>query len=283
MLERGRVCFGSFEADLSSGELTRAGMRVPIQDLPFRLLSALVERPGEVMSRAELSQRPWGSDTHVDATAGLNTAIAKLREALGDDAERSLYIETVPKRGYRFIGRLEPAIEEAAVITSAPIAVRRSSRRMWTSAALAAVFAAVAAVALARAWAAPSPTRVAVMLFDNETGNTELDRFAQGLTDAVVETLTQDQRLAVIGNAAILRTVRMFRDISVVREAVDADLIVVGQVQRRDGEVLVRTHLIRADDEAHVWFKSFTPGALREADVQAAVSGQVRDAVAAKL
>ena len=94
-----RVRFGPFEADLASGELWRDGAAVPLQDLPFRLLAALLEQPGEVVSRSELATRVWGTDTFVDATAGLNTAVAKLREALGDQAEQPIYIETVPKRG----------------------------------------------------------------------------------------------------------------------------------------------------------------------------------------
>jgi DNA-binding winged helix-turn-helix (wHTH) protein/TolB-like protein len=291
MSERRRIRFGAFEADPASGELARDGVTVPIQDLPFRLLTMLAERPGEVMSRAALTQQLWGSDTHVDATAGLNTAIAKLREALGDDAEHPRFVETVPKRGYRFIGTIEPlqepltepSAEAASGRTAASFVAPASSRRIRVAAMIAAALVAVAALALPRVWAGRAPTRVAVMLFDNETGNAELDRFAQGLTDAVVEELTADERLAVIGNAAILRTARMFRDIALVRDTVDAELIIVGQVQRRDGEVLVRTHLIRAGDEAHVWFKSFTLGASREAEFQATVSAQLRDVVASKL
>jgi TolB-like protein len=236
-----------------------------------------------VMSRAELAHTLWGSGTHVDATAGLNTAIAKLREALGDDAERPRYIETVPKRGYRFVGAVEYGEPPITAPTFPPDAPRHQTRRAWLVASVAIVAIGLAAIALPQVWAGRPQTRVAVTLFDNETGSADLDRFAQGLTDAVVESLTQDQRLAVIGNAAILRTARMFRDIAVVREAVDADLIIVGQVQRRDGEVLVRTHLIRAGDEAHVWFKSFTLGVWREAEFQAMISGELRQAVGAKL
>src|SRR5262249_5269634 len=99
----GRVRFGRFEADPSSGELWRDGVLVPVQDLPFRLLMALIERPGEVVTRADLTNKLWGSETFVDAAAGLNTAIAKLRDALDDNAEQPQFIETVPKRGYRFI------------------------------------------------------------------------------------------------------------------------------------------------------------------------------------
>src|SRR5262252_2821230 len=103
-----RVRFGAFEIDLDSGELWRDGAAVPLQDLPFRLLAALLERPGEVVTRAELTTRLWGSETFVDAAAGLNTAVAKLREALDDHAEQPRFIETAPKRGYRFIASIEP-------------------------------------------------------------------------------------------------------------------------------------------------------------------------------
>ncbi len=101
-----RVSFGPYTIDPKTGELRRDGVSVPLQDLPFRLLSALLERPGELVTRSELTERLWGSDTYVDSTAGLNTAVAKLRDALGDNADQPLYIETVPKRGYRFIGSI---------------------------------------------------------------------------------------------------------------------------------------------------------------------------------
>src|SRR5262249_32701296 len=107
-MTNGRVRFGPFEADLASGELWRDGAAVAIQDLPFRLLAALLERPGEVVTRAELTARLWGSDTFVDAAAGLNTAIAKLRDALDDNADQPAFIETVPKRGYRFVKPVAP-------------------------------------------------------------------------------------------------------------------------------------------------------------------------------
>src|SRR5262245_66365030 len=102
-----RVSFGPYTIDPKAGELRRDGSSVALQDLPFRLLAVLVERPGELVTRSELTERLWGSDTYVDSTAGLNTAVAKLRDALGDNAEQPQYIETVPKRGYRFIGNVE--------------------------------------------------------------------------------------------------------------------------------------------------------------------------------
>ena len=247
-----RVRFGEFEADLRTGELWRAGAIVRIQDLPFRLLGALLERPGELVTRAELGQRLWGGDTFVDFEAGLNTAVAKLREALQDDDAQ--IIQTIPKRGYRIATAVvdgREALQEA----------RRPSRRAWGVAALASL--PVLAVASFLFFSRPVPVRVAVVLFDNETGREEFDRLAQTLTDSVVLKLGGDSRLAVIGNAQILRTDRPFRDLQAIRRAVGADLIIIGQVQQKADGYRVMTHLIRAKDDAHVWVKEtlFATGA----------------------
>jgi TolB-like protein len=253
---------------------------VPIQDLPFRLLAALLERPGEVLTRAELSTRLWGSDTFVDAAAGLNTAVAKLREALGDQAEEPIYIETIPKRGYRFVGTIESS-------AAAPVLVVQPFRvaRLWIAVAamIAAGIAVIAAGAVGayRLRAGRPQTRVAVILFDNETGRPEVSRLSQGLTDATVFALTADPKLAVIGNAAVLRTPRPFRDIALVRDALHADFIVVGQVQTVDGRILVRSHLIRAADEAHVWVNAARMED-SEAALQSTVSSRIAAAVASK-
>ena len=269
-----RIRFGPFEADVDAGRLRRDGAQVPIQDLPFRLLAALLERPGEVLTRAELSTRLWGSDTFVDAAAGLNTAVAKLREALGDQAEQPIYIETIPKRGYRFVGTI--ASSAAAPGLAAPVPVVQPVRvaRLWI--AVAAMIAAVIAVGAYRLGAGRPQTRVAVILFDNETGQPEMSRLSQGLTDATVFALTADPKLAVIGNAAVLRTPRPFRDLTLVRDALHADFIVVGQVQSVDGRILVRSHLIRAADEAHVWVN-----AARMEDSEAALQSTVSSRIAA--
>ena len=95
--------FGPFEVDSSTGELLKNGFRVKLQDQPYRLLVALLENPGGVVSREELRNRLWQDDTFVDFENGLRVAVRKLREALGDDAENPRYIETIPKRGYRFL------------------------------------------------------------------------------------------------------------------------------------------------------------------------------------
>jgi DNA-binding winged helix-turn-helix (wHTH) protein/TolB-like protein len=285
----GRVRFGDFEADVASGQLRRDRDLIPIQDLPFRLLTALLERPGEVVSRGELTTTLWGSDTFVDAVAGLNTAVAKLREALGDNAEQPIYVETVPKRGYRFIGHVVPAAEQETSAQasaergwSATALAERTPTRRWPWLVAAPIVLVLVVMAAYQLRADRARVRVAVMLFDNETGRPEMGRLAQGLTDAVVTELTGQPALAVIGNAAVLRTERPFRDIAKVRDAVRADYIVIGQVQSRDGNTIVRAHLIRAKDESHVWVDVAQLADAGEAGLQADVAGRVRAAVEQK-
>ena len=254
------IRFGDFEVDRSARELRRAGVVVRLQDLPLRLLLALVDRPGDVVTRADLREQLWGTETFVDYEAGLNTAIAKLRDALGDNAEQPVFIETLPKRGYRFIGRVETLTPLSGVTgaqgppvpprVTTEVPYRRIRAPMWIAAAVL-----LATVALSLYWAAvvtPSAS-IAVVLFDNETGNPEFDRLAQQMTDATVLKLTARPSLAVIGNAAVLRTKRPFRDIVVIRDALHVSYIVIGQLQQVDGAIRAQAHLIRTADQSHLW------------------------------
>ena len=107
------VRFGAFELDLRSGELRKHGIRLKIQEQPFLVLQVLVERRGEVVTREDLQHRIWGDGTFVDFEQSLNRAVNKVREALGDDAGTPRYIETLPRRGYRFIAPVEGGHEPA--------------------------------------------------------------------------------------------------------------------------------------------------------------------------
>ena len=123
------IRFGTFEVDLASGELRKQGVRIKLQDQPFQALVALIERPREVLTRDELHKRLWPADTTVDFDRGLNKAINRLREALGDDADSPQFIETLPQRGYRFLAHVEtgstepsrpPPTETQPPVTGAP-------------------------------------------------------------------------------------------------------------------------------------------------------------------
>ena len=109
-----RVRFGEFELDENSGELWKDGVRQVVAEQPFALLRALLDRPGDMVGRDELRQRLWPADTFVDFEHGLNAAVKKLRDTLGDSADSPRFIETIPRRGYRFIARVRPLHLDAA-------------------------------------------------------------------------------------------------------------------------------------------------------------------------
>ena len=119
-LAEAMVSFDVFQVDLRSGELHREGRRVKLQEQPFRVLSLLIERAGEIVTRDELREKLWPADTFVDFDHSLNSAVARLREALRDSAEKPRFIETIAKRGYRFIGQLQAAKPEVDVSSVSP-------------------------------------------------------------------------------------------------------------------------------------------------------------------
>src|SRR5271157_4014421 len=131
--------FGSFDVDLQSGEVRRSGVKIKLQEQPFQILVTLLERPGEVVTREELQRKLWTADTFVDFDNGLNIAVKKLRVALGDDAESPRYIETLPRRGYRFIGSVErkpvtdKGLGEAPQPRAAGLAVRGEETSLQTT------------------------------------------------------------------------------------------------------------------------------------------------------
>src|SRR4051812_2673372 len=122
--------FGAFEADLRTGELRKDGVKLKFSGQPFQVLAILLERPGEVVTREELQKRLW-PDTFVDVERNLNTAVNKIREVVGDSAESPLYVETLPRRGYRFIGKVEASIQVALPATGVEPVVRPRRSQLW--------------------------------------------------------------------------------------------------------------------------------------------------------
>jgi DNA-binding winged helix-turn-helix (wHTH) protein/TolB-like protein len=246
-----RVSFGDSELDPASLTLTRAGVPVPLQPQPARVLAILVGRAGEVATRAELRQQIWYDGAAVDFERGLNFCIAQVRSALGDDAESPRFVETLPRRGYRFIGRVQHGSERAA----------RPVARRGRLAVLAAI-AIGAALTGASAWwlGGGGRVRLAVVPFNNESGLDDLEAVARGISDATVARLaTPDRvsRLDVIGNAAVLSRPRTFRDLKRIGAHLDVDYILLAQMKRDDSGLRLIAHLIRTSDEAHVWARSY--------------------------
>jgi len=210
-----------------------------------------------VISRDQLHQALWGSDTFVDFERGLNFCISQLRSALKDDSAEPTYIRTVPKQGYQFIAPVQRIPGSAPEGGSPPAAQSRDRKRPLVRACTGIVLT-LALAAGYRLWfrqSSPPPPIVAVARFDNETGNADLDRFSDGLCDSVVERLTalSGGHYQVIGNALILRTPRDQRDLSAIAAALHATYVVLGQVQSNDGRVRILAHLIHLPEQTHVW------------------------------
>jgi DNA-binding winged helix-turn-helix (wHTH) protein/TolB-like protein len=267
-----RVRFGQFEFDAATGELTHGDTPVRLQPQPARVLALLVERAGAIVTRDEIRRHVWGEETFVDFERGLNFCIAQIRSALGDTADSPRYVETIPKRGYRFIAPVA-----GAGLQTGPARTGQTARFVAIGAVLA--IAAAAALFTVWQWTARVSTAVgvAVVPFDNQTGSAEYDSIAEGLADATVAGLAKwpgPPRLAVVGNAAILRRARGFRDIKAIAAELGVEYVVLGQVQR-DGEgVRVVGHLVRTSDERHLWANRFDRPALT-----LAVQAEIADAI----
>jgi DNA-binding winged helix-turn-helix (wHTH) protein/TolB-like protein len=241
-----RIRFGAFEFQPATGELLRDGTPIRLQAQPAKVLAALLDRPGETVSREALRRAVWGEATHVDFDRGLNFCLAQVRSALDDSADSPRYIRTVPKRGYQFIapvGRLSDV--PAPAPESQPHRLRR-----W-AVPLSLLTLALAAISLAVR--EPAPVRIAVTPFDNETGSAEFDRYASGLTDALVADLTTRTGYGIVGNAAILRQPRARRDLRAIGSALAAGYVIIGQVQRDGTGKRVLAHLIRLPEQTHMW------------------------------
>jgi DNA-binding winged helix-turn-helix (wHTH) protein/TolB-like protein len=260
------ILFGTFCFNPTSLELTREGRPVRLEPQPARALAVLLSRPGEVVTREELRAAIWGEHTHVDYDRGLAYCIAHVRTALGDSGDNPRYVQTLPKRGFKFLAPVaieaNGAAAPAAPVTDGPRAMPAAvalaatpgawrHRGPWITAMAAAI---VVALIWVRADTPPRQAIVAVSIFDNETGDPSLDRRVAGLSDLVVARLTDlaPERVGVIGNAAALRQPRAIRNLKTLAASVAADYIVIGQLQREGEGLRFILHFIRLRDEVHL-------------------------------
>lgn len=248
--------FGTYTFDDAALELRREGRRVRLEPQPAKALAALLARPGEVVTREAMRQAIWGAETHVDYDRGLTYCIGQVRSALGDSGGNPRFVETLPKRGFRFLApvSVRGAADAPAAAVPPPSTAATSARPRWAPVVAAVAMSAIVAALLWRGSVAPAMTTVAVSIFDNETGDPGLDGFVNGLADVVVTRLTTlaPGRLGIIGNAAPLRQPRNIRNLDALAAALDADYVVLGQLQRQDAGVRVVLHVIRLADGVHL-------------------------------
>jgi TolB-like protein/Flp pilus assembly protein TadD len=234
------VRFGPFELDVRSGELKKQGRRVRLQDQPLLVLQALLERRGDLVTRDELRRRLWPDNTFVDFEDGLNTAVMRLREALGDVAKRPRYIETRPRRGYRFI----------AAIEAAPAARAIASIRS-----------------------------VAVLPLENLSLDPDEEVFADAMTDELITSLAKASSLRVISRASVMAFKKSRTPLPEIGRALGVDALVEGTVIRAGHRVRVTAQLIEAAADRHLWADSYE-GDLRDIlalqrDMANAIAGEI--------
>ena len=243
--------------DLRAAELQRNGSKIKLPEQPFQILCELVEHPGEVVTREELRQRLWRSDTFVDFEHGLNTAVKRLRELLGDSAESPRYIETLPRRGYRLMVAVEKP-EPATPATSKSPAWRR---KIW----LAVSALVIVAVAAGLVWRRQVLDRfrplkiesLAVLPLENLSGNPEEEYFADGMTEALITELGKVQALRVVSRQSAMQYTGTTKSVPQIARELHVDAVVEGSAMRAGDKVRITAQLIQANPERHLWSESY--------------------------
>jgi TolB-like protein/DNA-binding winged helix-turn-helix (wHTH) protein/Tfp pilus assembly protein PilF len=309
------IRFGLFEVDTRSGELRRQGSKVSLQEQPFQALVLLLERPGEVVTREELSKKLWPENTFVDFERGLNKAINKLRAALRDDAEKPRFIETLPQHGYRFIASLEGVLpgsppdstdqepptanhESIDLTVEKPHAeipessrARPQRRRVWL-----AFLACASLVALLvgfnaggsrqRLWGSPDPSGIrslAVLPLENLSHDPEQEYFADGMTEALTTELAQISALKVISHTSVVQFKGTKKSLPQIAQELGVDAVVEGAVQRSGDKVGITVQLIHAPSDRHLWAKSYERDLRDVLALQREVAQAITDEIKAKL
>jgi TolB-like protein/Tfp pilus assembly protein PilF len=238
------VRFGVFEIDLASGELRKRGVKVKLHDQPLRVLTLLLERPGQVVKRDELKEKLWAADTVVDFDHGLNSAMNKVREALGDSADSPRFIETIPRRGYRFI----------YPVPTVPVGAR--------------------SVGLLRP---REGTSIAVLPLRNLSGDPEQDYFADGMTEALITELGKLSGLQLLSYQSVFGYRQTAKSLPRIARELNVEVVLEGSVLRAENRIRITANLVQAVPERHLWAESYE---FDQGDVLAVQAAAARDVAA---
>jgi TolB-like protein len=239
------VRFGAFEVDFQSREIRKYGMRIRMEEKPFQILEMLLERAGHVVTRAMLRERLW-PDTVVGYEHGLNTAVNKLRDLLGDSAQNPRFIETLPRLGYRFLAPVVNPGKPAAL----------GAKRM-----------------------------LLVLPFESLCGDDEQEFFAEGLTEEMISQLGQldPKRLGVIARTSSLQYKSMNKSIGEIAAELHVDCVLEGSVRCNGRRVRITGQLIEARDQTHLWSATYDRYLRDSLDVQMEVARQIGKALTPEL
>jgi TolB-like protein/DNA-binding winged helix-turn-helix (wHTH) protein/Tfp pilus assembly protein PilF len=273
--------FGSFEVDLHARELRKQGMHIKIQEQPFQVLAFLLEHAGEIVTRDQLRQKLWPTDTFVDVDNSLNAIINRLREALGDSAENPRFVETLPRRGYRFVAPVTEvkgtaagsAPEDTNLATRARqdefhangnFIARTSLRKLAIFLGLGVILVTASVWAWDR-WRARTPqiqsnpriTSLAVLPLANLSGDASQDYFADGMTDELTTDLARISSLRVISETSAKRYRGTHQSLREIAQELDVDAVIEGSVARSGDHVRITAQLVDAKKDRHLWAHSY--------------------------
>jgi len=296
------VRFGVFELDSLTGELRKSGVKLKLHDQPFQLLVMLLDRPGELVTREEIRNRLWPRDMFVDFDHGLNNAVARLRETLGDSADSPRFVETLPRKGYRFIApadrkSVEPENRAYPSLTGSPnstypvapsLTPKETPRRGWSRKqlivpALLLLAASVSGIALynklSRRKAMARIRSIAVLPLQNMSRDSEQEYFADGMTEALIDNLSKIEALRVISRTSVMQYKATHKSLPEIARDLRVDAIVEGSVQRSGDRVRISAELIDGSSDSHLWERTFD----RDLSDTLMLQSEVAQAVAAEI
>jgi TolB-like protein/DNA-binding winged helix-turn-helix (wHTH) protein/Flp pilus assembly protein TadD len=272
--------FGLFELDLRSGELWKQGRKIRLEGQPVQILICLLERSGELVTRDELRERLWPVDTYVNFEHGLNAAVKRLRRALNDSADNPRFVETLPRRGYRFLAPVESvkADEDIPVVSEVPpekpVSATEEPPHLeddrtlepvhWLLAHKKSVFALLLVLAILMAWMlrpknsqSPAIRSLAVLPLENLSGDPSQDYFSDGMTDELITELGQISGLRVISRTSIMTYKGARKPLPQIARELNVDTVVEGTVLRSGNQVRIIAQLIEAPADKHLWAQSY--------------------------
>ncbi len=299
-----RLAFGAYEADLHSGELTKDGKRVRLQAQPFQMLVMLLERPGQLVTREEICQKLWSTDTFVDFDHSLGTAINKIREVLNDSVAEPRFVETIPRRGYRFIApvivvAVDPPVPQELVAPSSPPAqlVKPPLRKRHSLSVVGGYVASAFLVSALIAWnfhngrewllsklSAQLPVRsIAVLPLLNLSSDPDQQFFADGVTDELITNLAQIGSLRVISHTSAMAYLGSHKSAPQIARELGVDALVEGSVVRSGNKVRITAQLIQAASDRHLWARTYDRELSDVLTVQGEVAREIADSISLRL
>jgi TolB-like protein/DNA-binding winged helix-turn-helix (wHTH) protein/Tfp pilus assembly protein PilF len=285
------VRFDRFELDLRAGELRKGGIRIRLQEQPLQVLQALLEKPGELVTCEELQKRIWPADTFVDFDHGLHAAVNKLRTALSDPAIRPRYVETVSRRGYRFIGKVETS-DKPIPVQPQPIHVPtpKPSRRVWNSwtgmiGGFTAAFAIAAGLFAGNVYGLkdwllgserPHPFHsLAVLPLENLSGDPKQDPFVDGMTEELITQLSKLGNLKVISRTSVMQYKGTKKSVRQIAAELNVDAVIEGAVQLAGNRVRIMPQLVNGQTAQNIWAETYDRELSNVLILQSEVAGDI--------